>query len=139
MEIRDRGKIKWRPASFMPLGFEMTRAMFKDQERQPRPLIDEYEKEDFDQRIAYAMECGLPLKLLVWSDGFTAEMTGRIYLTITLKYHTTSILTEGEIEVSYSIETSSFFYSGKKISYKGKYLCDGSQIKSGRMSYLYLR
>lgn len=32
MAIRDRGKIKWQPASFIPLGFEMSRAMFKDQE-----------------------------------------------------------------------------------------------------------
>lgn len=79
MAIRDRGKIKWRPASFTPLGFEMSRAMSKDQERKPRPLIDEYEKEDFDQRIAYAMEYNFPLKLSVWSDGFTAEMTGRIH------------------------------------------------------------
>jgi hypothetical protein len=29
LSISDRGKIKWQPASFMPLGFEMTRAMFK--------------------------------------------------------------------------------------------------------------
>ncbi|MEH7012279.1 hypothetical protein V7087_15940 [Neobacillus niacini] len=28
MAIRDRGKLKWRPASFMPEGFAMTRAMF---------------------------------------------------------------------------------------------------------------
>jgi hypothetical protein len=79
MVIRDRGKIKWQPASFMPLGFEMTRAMFKDQERQPKPLIDEYEKEDFDQRIAYAMEYNIAVKLTVWSDGFTAYITGRIH------------------------------------------------------------
>jgi hypothetical protein len=77
--IRDRGKIKWRPAAFMPLGFEMTRVMFKDQERQPKPLIEEYEKEDYDQRIAYAMESNLPLKITVWSDGFTTELSGLIH------------------------------------------------------------
>ena len=49
MAIRDRGKIKWRPASFMPLGFEMNRAMFKDQERTMKPLLDEYEKEQSDR------------------------------------------------------------------------------------------
>jgi hypothetical protein len=79
MVIRDRGKIKWQPASFMPLGFEMTRTMFKDQERQPKPLIDEYEKEVFDQRIAYAMEYNIAVKLTVWSDGFTTYITGRIH------------------------------------------------------------
>ncbi|MEH7482785.1 YolD-like family protein [Neobacillus drentensis] len=79
MAIRDRGKLKWQPASFMPLGFEMTRAMFKDQERQPKPLLDEYEREEFDQRISYAMESNSPVKLSIWDDGFTYEITGRIH------------------------------------------------------------
>jgi hypothetical protein len=79
MAIRDRGKIKWRPASFMPLGFEMTRAMFKDQERTMKPLLDDYEKEEFDRSIAYAMEFNLPVKINVWSDGFTETITGRIH------------------------------------------------------------
>jgi hypothetical protein len=51
MAIRDRGKLKWQPASFLPLAFEMQREMFKDQERQARPIIDEYQAEEFDQRI----------------------------------------------------------------------------------------
>jgi hypothetical protein len=79
MAIRDRGKKKWQPASFMPLGFEMTRAMFKDQERKLKPLLDEYEKEEFDRSIAYAMEYNLPVKIRVWSDGFTETITGPIH------------------------------------------------------------
>ena len=78
MAIRDRGILKWAPASFMPLGFEMTRKMFKDQERQARPLLDEYQVEEFYQRIAYAMESRCAVKLSVWADGFTTEITGRI-------------------------------------------------------------
>jgi hypothetical protein len=31
MTIRDRGKMKWQSASFIPLAFEMTSEMFKDQ------------------------------------------------------------------------------------------------------------
>jgi hypothetical protein len=77
LSIRDRGKIKWQPASFMPLGFEMTRAMFKDQARQPRLLIDE--SEAFDQRIAFAVEYKLAVKLTVWADGFTTDIIGRIH------------------------------------------------------------
>lgn len=74
MAIRDRGKIKWQPASFIPVAFEMQHSMYKDQERQPKPLIDEYEKEQFDQRIAHAMEYSLAVKLSVWSDGFTYDV-----------------------------------------------------------------
>lgn len=55
MAIRDRGKLKWQPTSFMPLAFEMQRGMFKDQERMPKPILDENETQEFDQHIAYAV------------------------------------------------------------------------------------
>ncbi|NHC43397.1 YolD-like family protein [Bacillus sp. MM2020_1] len=79
MTIRDRGKIKWNAASFMPEVFKMQRDMFKDQERQPRPLLSEFDTEEFDQCIAYAMENKLTVKLSVWADGFTTDMTGSIH------------------------------------------------------------
>jgi YolD-like protein len=47
----------------------MTREMFKDQERGLKPILDEYEKEEFDRSIAYAMEYNLPVKIKAWSDG----------------------------------------------------------------------
>jgi hypothetical protein len=78
MAIKDRGLIKWNATSFMPQVFEQQRAMFKDQERQPRPLLSEFDTEEFDQRIAYAMEYKLTVKLSVWADGFTTEITGNI-------------------------------------------------------------
>jgi hypothetical protein len=78
MGIRDRGKIKWRPASFMPLGFEMTRAMLKDQERKAKPLMDEYEFVEFDRKLHYAKEYDLLVEVLIWEEGFTTEITGRI-------------------------------------------------------------
>lgn len=48
MTIRVRGEIKWNGASFMPPQvFEQQREMFKDHERQPRPLLSEYDMEEF--------------------------------------------------------------------------------------------
>jgi hypothetical protein len=79
MTIRDRSKLKWAPASFMPEGFALTRAMFKDQARQAKPILDEHQTEEFDLRIAYAMEYKHAVKLTVWSDGFTADYTGRVH------------------------------------------------------------
>jgi hypothetical protein len=79
MAIRDRGKLKWQPASFIPLGFEMTRAMFKDQQRQSKPLLDEYQTDEFDAKVCYAMEYHLAVKLTVWTDGFIKDVTGRIH------------------------------------------------------------
>ncbi|MBV7508654.1 YolD-like family protein [Bacillus sp. sid0103] len=75
MTIRDRGKMKWNAASFIPQAFEQQREMFNVDERQPRPLLSEFDTEEFDQRIAYAMEYKLPVKLKVWDDGFTTEIT----------------------------------------------------------------
>jgi hypothetical protein len=57
----------------------MHRSMFKDQGRMPKPLIDEYETEVFDQRICYAMEYNLAVKLTVWTDGFLEEFKGCIH------------------------------------------------------------
>ncbi|WHY02531.1 YolD-like family protein [Neobacillus sp. DY30] len=78
MAIRDRGKIKWNPASFMPEGFAMTREMYKDQMRQAKPILDEYQTEEFDLRIKYAMEYRHAVKISVWCDGFITDYTGGI-------------------------------------------------------------
>lgn len=65
MTIRDRGKIKWQASSFLSQIFEMHSEMFKDQERQLRPLLSEFDTEEFDQCISYAMEYNLAVRLTV--------------------------------------------------------------------------
>jgi hypothetical protein len=98
MTIRDRGKMKWNPASFMPEVFKMQRDMFKDQERKPRPLLSEFDTEEFDLRICYAMEYNLSVRLTVWNDGFTSEMTGRIHQVDPITHQLRIELKEGEFE-----------------------------------------
>jgi hypothetical protein len=79
MAIRYRGKVKWNPASFMPEGFAMTRDMYKDQERQAKSILDDYQTEEFELRIKYAMEYKHAVRLSMWDDGFTTDYTGRIH------------------------------------------------------------
>jgi hypothetical protein len=98
MAIRDRGKLKWRPASFIPLAFEMQREMFKDQERLSKPILDVYETEEFDQNIAFAMEYNLAVKLTVWADGFTKEMTGHIHKVTPFTHQLRVEVKPGEFE-----------------------------------------
>lgn len=98
MAIRDRGKLKWRPASFIPEGFAMTRAMFKDQERQEKPILDEYQREEFDQRIGYAMEFNLPVELTIWNDGFTEVITGNIHYIDPIQHHLRVEIKPGEFQ-----------------------------------------
>ncbi|MEO2074837.1 MAG: YolD-like family protein [Bacillus sp. (in: firmicutes)] len=98
MAIRDRGKLKWAAASFLPMAFDMTREMYKDQERQAKPILDVYQTEEFDQRIAYAMEYRLAVKLAIWSDGFTEEITGRIHYVDPITYQLCIEVKPGEFE-----------------------------------------
>jgi len=98
MSIRDRGMIKWNAASFMPQVFEQQREMFKDQERQPRPLLSEFDTEEFDQRIAYAMQYKLAVKLSVWADGFTSEITGAISRIDPITHELRIEVKDGEFE-----------------------------------------
>jgi hypothetical protein len=79
MVIRDRGKIKWQFAFGMPELIKSQRDLWRDSERMAKPIVDEYQAEEFDQRIAYAMEYKLAVKLTVWADGFTTAITGRIH------------------------------------------------------------
>lgn len=79
MTIRDRGKIKWQSASFIPQAFEMTSEMFKDQARTAKPILDEHQMEEFDLRIAYATEYNQTVKLSVWDEGFTHYIAGRVH------------------------------------------------------------
>jgi hypothetical protein len=72
--------------------------MFKDQERKMKPLLDDYEKEEFDRSIAYAMEYNLPLKIKVWSGGFTETITGRIHYVDPITFQLRIEVKSGEFE-----------------------------------------
>jgi hypothetical protein len=85
MSLRDRGKMKWRPASFIPLAFEMTDKMYQDQERLPKPIIDEDQREEFDQIICTAMEFNQAVKFTVWRDGFNEVMSGKVHYVDSIK------------------------------------------------------
>lgn len=98
MTIKDRGVLKWAPASFMPEGFAMTRAMFKDQERQEMPLIDEYEIEEYDRKICYAMEYSLTVRLSVWEDGYIIGVTGRVHRRDEITRELRIVLADGTVD-----------------------------------------
>ena len=78
MPLKDRGKIKWLPAHFMPEHRAMLRKLETEQMAQNKPLIDEYELEDYENKIHYAMEFAFFLKVKVWRGGFFCEYTGRV-------------------------------------------------------------
>ncbi|QOR65795.1 YolD-like family protein [Cytobacillus suaedae] len=78
MGIRDRGKKKWQFAFGMPELMKAQKDLWTDQNRILKPIIDQYEKEEFDLRICYAMEYNIPVKVKTWSNGFITNLTGNI-------------------------------------------------------------
>lgn len=79
MAIRDRGMVKWQAAFQLPELAKTQRDFWRDTERMIKPIIDENEAEEYDLRIAYAMEYGHDVKLTMWSDGFTSDIIGRVH------------------------------------------------------------
>lgn len=98
MEIRDRGKKKWQFAFGMPELIKAQRDVWTDERRMIKPIIDEYEKEEFDQRICYAMEYNLSVKITIWSNGFLSNSIGRIHYVDSISYQLRIELLEGEFQ-----------------------------------------
>ncbi|WP_083402262.1 YolD-like family protein [Bacillus sp. MUM 116] len=44
-----------------------------------KPIVDDYELDEFDSRIAYAMEYSLAVIIMFWLDGFTSDIKGRVH------------------------------------------------------------
>jgi hypothetical protein len=98
LTIRDRGKMKWQSVSFIPLAFEMTSEMFKEQSRTAKPILEKHQAEEFDLRIAYAMEYNHVVRLTILEDGFTHEMNGRVHYIDPITYDLRIELKPGELE-----------------------------------------
>lgn len=79
MAIRDRGKIKWASAYLQPEQAKMQKDYWFDTERIRKPIIDEQEAEELNLRIIYSMEYNHSVKLKVWEDGFTQDISCRVH------------------------------------------------------------
>jgi hypothetical protein len=98
MAISDRGMVKWQAAFQLPELAKSQRQFWHDSERIVKPIIDEHEAEAFDQRIAYAMAENLTVKLTVWDDGFTEEVTGLIHYVDPITHQLRIEVKPGEFE-----------------------------------------
>ncbi|MBT2735630.1 YolD-like family protein [Bacillus sp. ISL-7] len=98
MAICDRGIVKWQAAFQLPELVKSYRGLWRDTERIAKPIIDEHEAEEFDQRIAYAMESNYAVKITIWQDGFTTEITGRIHRVDPITHQLRIEVKPGEFE-----------------------------------------
>jgi hypothetical protein len=74
--IRDRGKIKWQGAFFMPEHVKMLREIRREDLKIAKPILDVYQVEEFEQKLLLAMEFTYKVKIKIWEEGFFFEYSG---------------------------------------------------------------
>lgn len=72
--IKDRGMMKWR-GMMLPEHIQSLKELAIDQMRESKPILDEYQIQEHEEQIHYAMAFNFPVKLSVWQDGFTDVYT----------------------------------------------------------------
>lgn len=78
MTIRDRGAKKWT-SLMLPEHIAMLRQFNDDYYLVEKPIVDEFAYDEFDERIAYAMEYNMPVKITEWHAGRFTEVVGRVH------------------------------------------------------------
>lgn len=76
--IRDRGKLKWQPAFFMPEHVAMLKGLYIEEQKIQKPILDEHKVEEMDEAIHIAMEFALKVKIRMWDKGFSKDYSGLI-------------------------------------------------------------
>lgn len=83
------------PAHFMPEHRALLRELARDELRQPKPLLDEYETQEMENRICYAMEFTYPVKITKWDDGFTYEENGHVHYLDSIRKEVRMVVEDG--------------------------------------------
>jgi hypothetical protein len=76
--IRDRGKMKWHGAFFMPEHVKMLHELRSDYQKISKPIMDESQINDFEQKLCLALELNQDVTISIWEEGFFREFKGSI-------------------------------------------------------------
>lgn len=68
MAIRDRGKLKWQSAFFIPEQVKMLQEIEIDANKIEKPVLDEHQIEQFEQVVYLAMEYTYRMKIKIWES-----------------------------------------------------------------------
>lgn len=105
MVIRDRGKIKWMPAAFLPEQTKLISEALSDLDKLAKPILDEYQIEEIENQICYAMEYNFSVTISVWNEGLIRKVKGYIRYLEPLRKE---IRMEVEAQNEYRIERINF-------------------------------
>lgn len=76
--IRDRGIQKWQ-GFFMNEHVSKLKELREEMESLPKPIIDEYQKSEFDQKLSFALHSDSLVKITTWQFGSFEYFVGRIH------------------------------------------------------------
>ncbi|NEY99226.1 YolD-like family protein [Heyndrickxia shackletonii] len=96
--IKDRGLAKKWQGFFMPEHVEGLKQMWIDQKKIQMPLLDDYQIQEFEERIKYAKDYKLPVEFTLFDNGFTDVIIGRIHSFDQLKQKIKLILDDNTVE-----------------------------------------
>lgn len=76
--IRDRGKMKWQSAFFMPEHVKMLHELRSDYQKTNKPNLDESQIDDFEQNLCLALEFKQAVNITIWEAGFFRVFKGSL-------------------------------------------------------------
>lgn len=74
---KDRGRKKWT-AMMLPEHISMLKEMNIDYEKESKPILDEYQLQEINEKIGTTVEFHMPLIFELWIDGFDEVFRGVI-------------------------------------------------------------
>ncbi|HZG70377.1 MAG TPA: YolD-like family protein [Chondromyces sp.] len=83
--IRDRGNIKWT-SIMLPEHVQALKEALIDQEKIPKPILDEQEIQEIEMLILEGMEFDCQLAYTIYHNGFTRTIIGRTHYIDHLKH-----------------------------------------------------
>lgn len=77
MAISDRGIKKWA-VFFMPEQTKTLKTIWQEDKKIQMPILDEYQLQEFENKISYAIEYNLPIEFKLLKGGFE-KITGFVH------------------------------------------------------------
>ncbi len=77
-DIRDRGIIKWTPSFIMPEYAALLNEADRDYFKEKQPVLDEYQLQGIDEKLAAAIEYRMPIIIEMWHDGYFSDIEGSL-------------------------------------------------------------
>ena len=68
--IRDRGKLKWQSAFFMPEHVKLLKNLYSNANKQRKPQLDEQEYETIGLIVMESLNYTLPVRITIWQHGY---------------------------------------------------------------------